>query len=86
MQLTDIGTCTSTSTPTNDTGDWECITITTVGNDYCFKLEKIHLTEEKEWIKTGWNNPRKFSLPKNIFRKNIHRNIRNTLPIKIRRD
>jgi hypothetical protein len=40
--------------------------------------------DEKEWIMTGWNNPRKINLPKfnvTLPKRNI---IRNALPRKVR--
>ena len=40
--------------------------------------------DEKEWIMTGWNNPRKINIPKfNVILQN-RKIIRNSLPRKIR--
>lgn len=49
-----------------------------------FDCADAMILDEKEWIMTGWNNPRKINLPKSKFviqRRNL---IRNSLPRKMR--
>ena len=51
----------------------------------CYKRDiEIVDNEEIEWIRSGWNNPRKINLPKFNLNKVRNLNIRNNLPRKFK--
>ena len=73
---------TDTYTCTAEIPKHRTYTYTIEKTKYYDTLEYLYLLEEKEWCKTGWNNPKKQPLPKQYNHKRILINTRNKLKTK----
>lgn len=74
----------STTTPTRfDNTNTITLAYDTVYKGDC-DYDSDYIKEEREWVRTGWCNPRKITIPRKHIYRNINIQIRNQLPYKIR--